>query len=44
MLKLLGGFLIGYAMHDALKPTAVGSALEFIELPADTFVKPTAST
>lgn len=38
MLQLIGGFLIGYAMHDALKPTVVGETLTFIELPGDTFV------
>lgn len=32
------GALLGYILHDAVKPTAVGNLLKNLELPADTFV------
>lgn len=32
------GALLGYILHDAVKPTAVGDLLKNLELPADTFV------
>lgn len=33
------GAIVGYCLHDALQPTAVGQVLDNLALPADTFVK-----
>lgn len=38
-MKLLIGMLLGYCVHDAVKPTAVGKVLDSVALPSDTFVK-----
>lgn len=33
------GALVGYIIHDAIQPTAVGQVLDKISLPADLIVK-----
>lgn len=33
------GMLLGYIVHDAVKPTAVGRTLDKLALPADLFIK-----
>lgn len=38
-MNYLLGAVLGYVLHDALKPTVIGKALDPISLPADTFVK-----
>lgn len=37
ILNLVAGALIGYVIHDAVQPTAVGKALDKIALPSDLF-------
>lgn len=32
------GMLLGYIIHDALQPTAIGQMLDKVALPADLFV------
>lgn len=34
------GALMGYIIHDAIQPTAVGKVLDKVALPADLFVSP----
>lgn len=34
------GAILGYVIHDAVKPTIVGKTLDKIALPADLFVEP----
>lgn len=38
MLELLMGTILGYIVHDAVKPTPVGKVLDKIALPSDLFV------
>lgn len=33
------GALVGYIIHDAIQPTAVGQILDKVSLPADLIVK-----
>lgn len=33
------GLIMGYVVHDALKPTAVGRVLDKVSLPGDLLVK-----
>lgn len=32
------GMVVGYIIHDAVQPTAVGQILDKVSLPADLFV------
>lgn len=34
------GMLLGYIVHDAVQPTAVGKVLDKLSIPADTFASP----
>lgn len=43
-MNLLIGMVIGYVIHDAVQPTAVGAVLDKVSLPADLFVSDTKST
>lgn len=36
-MKLILGMLLGYMIHDAVQPTAVGEVLDKVALPADLF-------
>lgn len=38
-MNYLLGAALGYILHDALQPTVVGSVLDKVSLPKDTFVK-----
>lgn len=35
MMNVLIGMLLGYIVHDAVQPTAVGTVLDKLALPAD---------
>lgn len=39
-MNYLLGMLLGYIMHDAVKPTPVGTVLDKVALPADLFTGP----
>lgn len=39
-MNYLLGALLGYIVHDALQPTAVGKVLDKLALPNDLFVGP----
>lgn len=41
MLKLFLGGIVGYIVHDAVQPTAVGKVLDKLSLPSDLIVSPT---
>lgn len=34
------GMIVGYIVHDALQPTAVGKVLDKVSLPADLLITP----
>lgn len=34
------GMLLGYIVHDAVQPTAIGKVLDKVSLPADLIVTP----
>lgn len=38
-LNILIGMFLGYIVHDAIQPTAVGEVLDKIALPSDLLVK-----
>lgn len=38
MWNVLSGLLLGYIIHDAVQPTAVGKVLDKVALPSDLFV------
>lgn len=38
------GMLLGYIIHDAVQPTAIGEVLDKVSLPADLIVTPKEST
>lgn len=39
-MNYLLGMLLGYIVHDAVQPTAVGQVLDKVALPSDLFVTP----
>lgn len=41
MLQLFLGIVVGYIVHDAVQPTAVGKVLDKLSLPSDLIVSPT---
>lgn len=36
-MNILLGMVLGYIVHDAIQPTALGSVLDTVALPADLF-------
>lgn len=40
-MNYLLGMVLGYIIHDAVQPTAVGAVLDKISLPADLIKEPT---
>lgn len=38
-MNYLLGMVLGYIVHDAVQPTVVGSVLDKVSLPANTFVE-----
>lgn len=38
------GMIVGYIIHDAVQPTAVGKVLDKVSLPADLIVIPEENT
>lgn len=38
------GMIVGYIIHDAVQPTAVGKVLDKVSLPADLIVTPEENT
>lgn len=39
MLNWFLGAIVGYIIHDAIQPTALGEVLDKVALPGDLFVK-----
>lgn len=37
-MNIILGMILGYIVHDAVQPTAVGKVLDKVSLPADLFV------
>lgn len=38
-MNYLLGMVLGYIIHDAVQPTAVGAVLDKVSLPSDLFIK-----
>lgn len=38
------GMIVGYIIHDAVQPTAVGKVLDKVSLPADLIITPKENT
>lgn len=38
-MNIIISMIVGYIIHDAVQPTAVGKVLDKVALPADLFVK-----
>lgn len=43
-MNYLLGMVMGYIIHDALKPTAIGKVLDKVSLPSDLITTPTPTT
>lgn len=43
-MNYLLGMLLGYIVHDALKPTIVGKVLDKVSLPGDLIISPPPTT